>query len=436
MTQCLRLPAFRRLLSAYVLNELAWSVGTLALSVLVFKETGSALGSTAFFLCSQFLPALLSPALVARVDGLVQRHVLPVLYGVEALLFGVLAWFTHHFTLGPVLVLALVDGVLAATARSLAAAARGNILKPLDLLHEGNAITNVGFSAALMGGPIIGGLVVAAGGTVAALLINCGLFAVIGLVLTITPLPDSGGRSGSGRRRLLDGLGHVRSDPILFRLLVVQTIGLVFFTVTIPVEVVYAQHTLDAGPGGYGALMSAWGLGAVAGSGVYARWRRTRTEVLFAGGGLALGVGFATLALAPALAVAVVGSALAGIGNGVESIAARTAVQERTPESWMALVMSVVDSLSQLAPGLGILVGGLVTELASSRAAFGVGAAGSLAFAFLAPLALQPARSVRRRRAGAAGARAGTKAPGQPAPPDAVPPGSGEASASGDRSLA
>ena len=60
MIRCLRIVAFRRLLMAYVLNELAWSVGTLALSLLVYKRTGSAIGSAAFFLCSQFLPALLN----------------------------------------------------------------------------------------------------------------------------------------------------------------------------------------------------------------------------------------------------------------------------------------------------------------------------------------------------------------------------------------
>ena len=77
MISCLRLPAFRRLLLAYVLNELAWSVGTLALAVLVFRRTGSALGSTGFFFCAQFLPALLSPPLVARLDRAAPGKVLP-----------------------------------------------------------------------------------------------------------------------------------------------------------------------------------------------------------------------------------------------------------------------------------------------------------------------------------------------------------------------
>lgn len=422
MSRCLRLPAFRRLLAAYVLNELAWSVGTLALSVLVYRETNSALGSAAFFICSQFLPAVLSPAVVTRLDIHAVRKVLPVLYGLEALLFGVLAWFTHHFALIPVLVLALADGVIAAAARSLASAARTQILKPLDLLHEGNAVSNFGFSGAFMAGPVLGGLVVAAGGTVAALLVNCGLFAGIALVLALTILPEARPAAGSGLRRLISGLGHVRRDRLLSRLLTVQAVGLVFFTVSIPIEVVYAQHTLHAGPGGYGALMSAWGLGAVAGSAAYARWRRRSTATLIATSGLSLAVGFAIMGVAPSLALGVVGAAVAGMGNGVESIAAKTAVQEQAADDWMALVMSLNDSISQLAPGLGILLGGAIAAAANPRIAFGVAAAGSLAFALAVPFVLR----------GSAAARDNRPAGRAPADPDAD---SEEASISGGRSF-
>ena len=85
--QVLRLPTYRRLLAAYGLNELAWSVGTLALAVLVYRRTGSALGSTAFFLCSLVIPAFLSPLAVSRVDQRAPRRILPLLYAVEAALF-------------------------------------------------------------------------------------------------------------------------------------------------------------------------------------------------------------------------------------------------------------------------------------------------------------------------------------------------------------
>ena len=37
MRASLRIPVFRRLLAAFAFNELAWSVGTLALAVLVYR---------------------------------------------------------------------------------------------------------------------------------------------------------------------------------------------------------------------------------------------------------------------------------------------------------------------------------------------------------------------------------------------------------------
>ena len=280
MTRCLRVTAFRRLLLAYVLNELAWSVGTLALSVLVFRRTGSALGTTAFFLCAQFLPALISPALVAHLDHTAPRRVLPALYALEGVLFGVLAYLTHHFVLIPVLILALADGAIAATARSLATASRTEILKKRDMLQEGNAVAGFGFSGAFMLGPVIGGAVVAAGGTIAALLVNCGLFTVVAFFLAITALPGAKAEPGSIWERLRSGVGHVRSDHVLARLLLIQAVGLCLFTITIPVEVVYAQHALHAGAGGYGLLMGLWGAGAVAGSVVYARFRRRSAPLL------------------------------------------------------------------------------------------------------------------------------------------------------------
>ena len=62
-----------------------------AFSRVCFRRTGSALGAMLFFLCSSFVPAVLAPAVVARIDQLPVRTVLTVLYLIEAVLYGVLA---------------------------------------------------------------------------------------------------------------------------------------------------------------------------------------------------------------------------------------------------------------------------------------------------------------------------------------------------------
>ena len=176
---------------------------------------------------------------------------------------------------------------------------------------------------------------------------------------------------------------------------------MIAFTISIPVEVVLAEHTLHAGAGGYGAMLSTWGVGATwwgLASAAYARWRAgASARLLMATSGIALGVGFGLMAAAPAIGVALVGTTLGGAGNGVQSVAARTALQEYTPEKWMAMVMSLNESVSQAAPGVGILLGGLLAAWGNPRIALAVAGAGSLAFAVAVWIVLRPSTAAPAR---------------------------------------
>ncbi|HET6869180.1 MAG TPA: MFS transporter [Solirubrobacteraceae bacterium] len=390
MKPVLKIPVYRRLLAAYALNELAFMVGTIALALLVYRRTGSALGATAFFLAAQFVPALISPMAVARLDQLSARTVLPVLHWLEAAIFVVLAWVaSDHFSVVAVLVLAFLDGVLALTARALTRAATVSVTSAVGLLREGNAVSNAAFSVCFMFGPAVGGALVVAGGTSVALLANAGIFAVCGLVLaTARGLPEPAPERAETKGRLRAALAYVREVPEISRLILLQGVAVLFFTISVPVEVVFAQHSLHAGAAGYGGMVSAWGAGAVAGAAVYARWRRRPNRELIVGGAASLGVGFLVMAAAPTLTVAIVGAALGGVGNGVESVAVRTAIQEEASEQWMAIMMSLYEAIFQSVPGAGMLIGGGLTALGSPRTALAVAGAGSLAVTVTAWFAL------------------------------------------------
>jgi predicted MFS family arabinose efflux permease len=391
MRRVLELPVYRRLLAAYTLNELAWSIGSVVLSLLVYRRTGSAVAAAGFFLCSQFGPALISPLFVARLDQRSARLVLTALYALEAVAFLALAWVAGRFALAPVLVLTFVDGIISLTARALARATTVRVTTAEGLLREGNAVTNASFSLSFMIGPALGGVLVAVGGTVAALLVNGGLFALVALTLVTAALPKPAAIRESTGGRVRAALAHAREEPVIGRLLGLQAAAVLAFTISIPVEVVFAQRSLHAGAGGYGALLSAWGLGAVAGSAIYARWRGRPSRELMSIGALSLGVGFLLMAIAPSLAVAIAGSAVAGTGNGVQAVAARTALQEAVEERWMALMMSLNEFNFQAVPGLGILLGGAIAALAGSRVALAVGGGASLAVAVAVWFALRGA---------------------------------------------
>ena len=91
------------------------------------------------------------------------------MYALEALAFTGLAVLATNFALVPVLVLGLVDGTLAITARGVSRGAIANSLNTVGALREGNAIINALFSASSMIGPVLGGIVTAAAGASTAL---------------------------------------------------------------------------------------------------------------------------------------------------------------------------------------------------------------------------------------------------------------------------
>ena len=91
MRTALGIPAFRRLAVGYTLNELCDWMATVALAVLVYDQTGSALATATLFFSAKFLPSLLVPALAVRAERLPVGRCLAALYATEAVAFAVLS---------------------------------------------------------------------------------------------------------------------------------------------------------------------------------------------------------------------------------------------------------------------------------------------------------------------------------------------------------
>jgi MFS family permease len=385
----LRERVFRRLATSYAVNELGDWMGIVALSVLVFDRTGSALATTLLFLGTSFLPAFLAPLLVARAEIPPPRFVLPALYCAEAAAFGALALLATHFSLAAVVALAAVDGTLALASRSLTRAVVVVLLEPRGQLRSGNALLNVAFTGGAAIGPALAGLAVAGFGVQAALLLDAGSFFVVALILlTAGPLPRAEPEPGRMRDRVRAGLAYIRGKVVLRRLLVAQGAAFVFFSTVLPIEVIYAKETLGAGDSGYGLMLASWGAGMVLGSFVFAAVRRASLAVLLALSTLAVGAGYLGLAAAPSLAVACAASVLGGVGNGVQWVSVISAVQELTAEAMQARVISVLESIGAAMPGIGFALGGAVAALATPRTTFLVAGLGVVAILALAVPAL------------------------------------------------
>ncbi|HEU5062706.1 MAG TPA: MFS transporter [Solirubrobacterales bacterium] len=388
LTAPLRQPLFRRLAASYAINELGDWMGVIALSVLVYDQTESALATAALFLGTRFLPALLAPMLVAQAEKPPPRYALPVIYCGEAATFGALALLVDDFSLAAVVALAAVDGALALAGRALTRAVVATALEPRGELRAGNALLNIAFTGGAAVGPALAGLAVAGFGVQAALLLDAvSFYAIAWILFTTGAMPQAEPEQGRMRDRVRAGLSYIRRRAILRRVLIAQGAAFVFFAAVLPVEVVYVKETLDSTDTGYGIMLASWGVGMVLGSVLFARLRQASLPLLLLFSTLAVGAGYLGLAAAPNLALACVASLVGGAGNGVQWVTAISAVQEMTEEAMQARVMSVLESIGAAMPGIGFALGGVIATLVSPRMTFLVAGLGVIGIVLvMAPL--------------------------------------------------
>jgi predicted MFS family arabinose efflux permease len=268
------------------------------------------------------------------------------------------------------------------TARGLTRGAVASLLIPAGLLREGNAAMNVGFAAASAAGPALGGLIVAGWGPGVALLIDAVSFLLVAFVLVgHRHEPSEDGSELTWRERVREGVQAVSSRPLLKRLVIAEAAGFVLFTIATPIEIVYVKRTLDAGDVAYGVLLSAWGIGILAGSGLFARLRHRELSTILAASTVGVGLAFLGFAAANSVVVACAAAFVGGLGNGVQWVAFLTLIQEEVAEGLQARVMGLLESMGAAMPGLGFIAGGAMAAIWDPRVAFAVAGVGGLCLA-------------------------------------------------------
>ncbi len=119
-------------------------------------------------------------------------------------------------------------------------------------------------------GPLLAGVLTAAGGSGLALQIDALAYGIGALALVVLPLrvPSQFGSDGEQglASRMRAGLAFLRSDPELGTLVVTAGTMIAFANLANVAEVVFAERVLRAGSSGYAALVAAWTAAMVAGT--------------------------------------------------------------------------------------------------------------------------------------------------------------------------
>ena len=283
-------------------------------------------------------------------------------------------------------------------------------LVPRALLVQANSLYSLTEPISFrFAGPAIGGLLVAGVGPGSAFLADAGTFgfsAVCMWLMRDRPAPSTGPGMAVGRE-IAEGFRFVRSQAWLWGTLAAAGLGLLLFYGPFEVLLPYLiRNDFGAGAGGYGLVLAATGIGAIASSLVLGQRGLPRAHVLvmFCGWSLALG-SLALFPLTDTLAVAMAVGLLSGICFAIGDITWSTLMQSHVPGEMLGRVSSLDWLVSfGLVPVSFALAGPVAEALGVTETMIGAGvlsAAVFLAF-LLVPGVRDPERWTAEEAAGEA----------------------------------
>ena len=374
----LRVPEFRVLWLADAQSMAGDQLARVALSVLVFERTSSAL-LTALTYALTFLPALVGGALLAGLaDRMPRRRVMIAGDLMRAVLLALMSIPGTPLWLVCTL---LVCTVLVGSPFSAAESA----LIPLILSGEayvvGTGLRTITNQLSQLAGFAFGGIVVAAIGARASLAIDALTFALSALLITLgvrrrpAPARDSGESEPSYLASITVGVKLVTKDPKL-RILLGFSWLLGLYVVPEGVAPPYA-HSLGAGAVGVGLLMASAPAGTALGTYLFLRFVPTVSRPAWMTTlAVAAGLPLALCWLRPPMAVSIVLWAVSGAATAYQVQVVAEYVRA-VPDNRRAQAVGVAASGLLAAQGLGILLGGLVASRFGAASA--VGLAGAVA---------------------------------------------------------
>ena len=387
----LRSREFRWLWLAGAQSLLGDQLARVALTILVYDRTRSALATAAVYALT-FLPALVGNLALGPVADRLPPRLL--LVGGDLVRAGLLATMAMpHLPIPALMVLLSVAVFVGAPWQSAETALVADLVAETDYAL-GLGLRTATMQATQLVGFAVGGLVVGLLGARTALAIDAVTFAISAVVIRIGVRARPAGEEtdsddNAERRRWFSAVGTVFGDPRLRTLLGFSAL-LGLLVVPEGVAAPFA-HTLHAGAAAVGLLLASGPAGVLVGSLLFSRWvpRAKRARLL---GPLAAASGLPLLAAAfiPSLPVTLALWALSGAATSyhIEVIAeyVTTLAPGRRVQG-----LGLLSAALLAAQGVGLLAGGTLSQWIGPAAA--IGAAGACASTIAVLLSMARARA-------------------------------------------
>ena len=370
---------FRRLFLAHSVSRAGDAFNTVALVVLVFELTGTGRG-VAGAVMFEVLPVLLIGPISGLAADRVPRRTLMV--GADVFRAAVaLALVTSAGSLAMAYAVAFGLSMGAVLFNPAAASLLPEVVDDDEIIDANSAMWTAAVIAQIALAPVAG-FVIAAFGVEIAFLINAATFIASALLLAGLRAgrvrADTTGRGWNG---VLAGVHTVRADPLLTRLAVVQILASMSAGATSGLLVVLADRWLGVGPGGFGTLLAAIGVGAAAGP-LFLRRFISAGDKRWLFGPFAVRGGV-DLTLATVANPLVAGGALTiyGMSTSTGMIAYQTTLQTLVPADTRGRAFAFYDVLWNGARLVSLALGALVVDISDVRLVYLISAALLLAAA-------------------------------------------------------
>jgi len=224
----------------------------------------------------------------------------------------------------------------------------------------------VGFTV----GPLIGGMLAAAGGLRVAMIVNALTFLVVAAAAVVVRCPnmDSCVLPERAEGRAWTGAAYLFRDRVLAVVMTVAFVSLLVMTASWTATVFFAKEDLEIGDAGYGVLLTSWTVGMVIGATFFAR--RVASGMLAVTALIAIvvqGAGLAgpTLWVIPAFAF--VFFLVGGLAHGTKNVVIRTLIHERVPSSFHGRAFAAYNALRNGAELVALVGGGLLVTALGAR---------------------------------------------------------------------
>ncbi|QGV08205.1 MFS transporter [Bacillus cereus] len=354
------------------ISELGGAFGTLCNSILVYELTGSEMALSSMWLL-YFIPSLILQLISGPfIDKWSRKWIMIFSQWIRASVFllPLMMLVSGSIEVWHIYVVQIVVGLITPLYTPASQAITPSIVSQ-EQLQDANAYIDGMTRLMMFLAPVLGGVVIHYIGTEFTLSFVCICLFVSGaFLLYIKEKRTTTDIRKTWLEQFLQGFTYFFTKPIIVWLGIFLTFVQFGVGVTMVTNLPYIKAELSAGYAEYGYFMAGFPLGYVIGSVLVGKVTYKSRRILMLGGLFIGGLTYISLGFNHSIVIAIIIEVIAGICIAFFNVHNTTICQQTVPNNMIGQIFSVRLFFIRSAMPLGVLVGGILSEMWGVRALY------------------------------------------------------------------